>query len=158
MRQRQLIRGNTAFCDALTLNPGVLCINTDNYSIRVHDGVTPGGKVVPTNAMIAGFNFRRFTATASFGAPGNLSAAQVEGKLCEFTLAGNYGMPVLNTLTQDGSSIFLFATVAGVVIQRQSTNQFLDQNTLVNSINMASGETIEIARRNINTYHVLNRY
>lgn len=158
MKQEQEIRGNTAFCDALTLNPGVLVINTDNNSIRVHDGVTPGGVVVPTQAMISGFNIRRFTAVASFGIPGTLTAGQVEGKLCEFTAAGTYILPLLSALTQDGANIFLTATVGSVVVERQGTNQFLDKNVLTTTLSVASGETIEIARRNINNYHVLNRY
>lgn len=40
----QLLRGSTAGNDAFTGKSGELTVNTDTGALRVHDGVTPGGR------------------------------------------------------------------------------------------------------------------
>jgi hypothetical protein len=49
MRTR-LLRGNTAQNNAITLPPGTVTINTDDNSLRLHDGVTRGGFEIKTRA------------------------------------------------------------------------------------------------------------
>ena len=48
-RRLQLRRGNTAATSSYVGAAGELIINTDNNTLYVHDGVTPGGHAATVN-------------------------------------------------------------------------------------------------------------
>ena len=48
-RHVQFLRGNTAAVSAYTGFPGEVVVNTDNWTIFVHDGVTVGGHAATVN-------------------------------------------------------------------------------------------------------------
>jgi hypothetical protein len=54
-KQVQLRRGNTTATSAFTGAEGELTVNTDNFTLRVHDGATPGGRLVGGSASMNGF-------------------------------------------------------------------------------------------------------
>lgn len=47
----RFLRGNTEENNRLVLQEGMISINTDDYSLRIHDGVTPGGFEVKTKSL-----------------------------------------------------------------------------------------------------------
>lgn len=50
-KQVQFRRGNTSANDAFTGAQGEITVNTDDYSLRVHDGETQGGFVTGSSAV-----------------------------------------------------------------------------------------------------------
>ena len=68
MKIEQQVGGSAANQDAYTGVPRQLTVDTDNYDLRLHDGVTPGGRLIPSrdnnderyqgkSAELAGFSF-----------------------------------------------------------------------------------------------------
>lgn len=47
----RLLRGDTEANNRLVLPSGHLTVNTDDYSLRIHDGVTPGGFEIKTKSV-----------------------------------------------------------------------------------------------------------
>lgn len=48
----RILTGNTEENNQLTLPAGALSVNTDDYSLRFHDGVTPGGFEIKTQRVV----------------------------------------------------------------------------------------------------------
>jgi len=51
-RKLQLLRGTTVQNDAFTGSSGELTVDTDTHELRVHDGSTAGGHVIPTKSEV----------------------------------------------------------------------------------------------------------
>ena len=55
-RRLQFVRGNTARNDAFTGREGELTVDTTTWTLRVHDGVTPGGNALGTSNFSGDYN------------------------------------------------------------------------------------------------------
>jgi hypothetical protein len=67
-RRLQLRRGNTSAVSAYLGNTGELVVNTDNWTLYVHDGVTVGGYLATVNTASINSNISSITnGTAVFG-------------------------------------------------------------------------------------------
>jgi len=55
----QLKRGNTSISNSYTGSPGEVTVDTTNWDLRVHDGVTAGGWVVDSSNSGGSFGDER---------------------------------------------------------------------------------------------------
>lgn len=109
--------GSTAEHDAFTGSAREVTVNTDDNSLRVHDGVTPGGNPVgsATSQWLTNSLTPLFVNTTTFTLSGNRTSEFHQGRRVQFqTSAGNvYGTIVssaYSTLTtivirMDGTSV-----------------------------------------------------
>src|SRR5690606_36831939 len=89
MRRKQLIRGNTAFNDSYIGNAGEITVDLQTKEMRLHDGSTPGGVVIPNTATIPGLSRKILLSIDSIAAPGNPVAADSDN-LLTLAAAGTY--------------------------------------------------------------------
>lgn len=68
-KQLQLRRGTTVQNDAFTGAIGELTMDTDKKQLRVHDGVTQGGKTIPDLSMIFAAIFPDYTRKVTMSTP-----------------------------------------------------------------------------------------
>lgn len=157
MKHNQLVGFDLASSDAYVGPTREVTVVTETGELRVHDGVTPGGRQVPTAAQIGGFSVLRFNAVASLGAPGNLPSSS-QNKLTKITGAGTYNLPLLSAVINVGGPVLVKAMVAGVIIGVQSTDQIEVGINVVTSVNMVEGEIVEFYKLSGTLYVVMNRY
>lgn len=74
--QVQRARGTSAQNAAYTGPAGELTVNTDDWSLRVHDGVTLGGW--PLRAIGANYSYQTPTSGATLTAPAHLGAYVID--------------------------------------------------------------------------------
>jgi len=153
----QQVRGSEAVEDARIGPAGLITVDTDTYSLRIHDGLKPGGYKIPNEDHIAGFSTRGFMARNAQSVPGNLTAAAVSD-LNEFTTAGTWVLPSLGDVPNIGDILILCATVSDVTVDAFGTNQILDQGAVVTSLSLVANELVTIAKRSATQYIVMNRY
>lgn len=157
MKRQAQIRGNTAMEDARVLPAGVISVDTTLQNLRLHDGVTPGGHVIPSLSNIVLGNLSAFSSKVIANTPGSLG--DVRGKLVRITVPGTYQLPELSTAA-DGVKIVLQATVAGVSVERAAASADLlySQGVDVTSLGLTQYEVVEVAREDAARWIVLNRY
>lgn len=155
MRVDQQLRGTTAWNNAQVFPNGTFTWDTDLHNIRVHDGVTAGGWVVPGLANIPAFATLEFLATANYSTPGTLPNT-VAYSLATISVAGTYTLPAVSTITLGGPILFK-PTVAGVVIAPGGSDTLLDHNTSGN-LNLVQYEVCKITRSGAASWQVINRY
>ena len=159
MRVLQIRGGGTAEMDALVGSPRELTIDTERNEIRLHDGVTPGGKRILNIDQIALYGPAAFDTFTTQSTPGVLPDAVV-GAYSEITVAGDYTLPLL-TAADVGSRIILFATVAGVNIESGGADILRElgvDNAAGVNVALSQNETIEICKRSTTRWVVTNRY
>lgn len=145
MRRKQLIRGNTAFNNSYVGNPGEITIDLQTKEIRVHDGSTPGGVVIPNTATIPGLSRKIFSTVDTIAAPGNLVAADSD-KLLTLAAAGTYILPDVGGIgLAVGTQFWFHAPVAGISIRAFNGSQHIGNRAAsVYSYSLSAGETIHL--------------
>lgn len=134
-----------------------ITVVTDTGEIRVHDGVTPGGKQIPTTAQIGGFSVLRFNAIATIGAPGVIPDT-AQDKLTRITAGGSYDLPAVADVLNVGGPLVFKAMVPAVILECQGADQIESGVTNVTSINMVEGETVTLAKNSAGFYVLLDRF
>jgi len=93
-RRLQFVRGSTARNDAFTGREGELTVDTNTWTLRVHDGVTPGGNSLGTSNFSGSYS--DLTGAPTIPADvGDLT--DTGGLLFDGTYASLTGVPVLPT-------------------------------------------------------------
>ena len=104
----QLKRGNTAQNSTYTGAQGEITVNTTNYTLVVHDGVTAGGYVVPnySNTNVAAY---LITSTGNISA-GNITANSIS--VTSVVQFANLTTTQINAITpiSRGMTVFNFTT------------------------------------------------
>jgi len=104
----QLKRGNTAQNSTYTGAQGEVTVNTTNYTLVVHDGVTAGGYVVPnySNTNVAAY---LITSTGNISA-GNITANSIS--VTSVVQFANLTTTQINAITpiSRGMTVFNFTT------------------------------------------------
>lgn len=159
MKHTQLIGHGLAEADAYTGPSREVTVVTDTGELRSHDGLTPGGRTIPTEDQIVGFNFRMWNGAATYGAPGQILDAD-QGKILTFALAGTYYLPALANILNVGTPVWLYASVAGVIVSRKAATAdlILDKGVDQTVLNLAQYETILIGKLTAARYQVTMRY
>lgn len=158
MKIDQQLRGTTVWNDAQIFPVGVFTYDTDLHNIRMHDGVTAGGYVIPNTANIAAAGTVEFTAEEIKSTPPLTMTSAIMGKFETFTVAGTYTLPLLAAAGQIGLRVFLQATVAGVIISRQSADVISQLNVDVNTINLVQNTIYRLAKKSAARWIVLDTY
>lgn len=156
MRHLQLIRGTAAAMDAYVGPEGELVVDSDVDELRLHDGVTPGGKRIPNVTTNALAGVSRWTALTSYAVAGDLPDSVI-GEFVELTAAGAYVIPALSVATI-GAPITLFATVGGITVPRKGADLISILGVDQTVINMVAGETVVIAKKSVARWHVISRF
>lgn len=140
----QLIRGSTANQDAFIGNSGEITVDTQTNELRLHDGFTPGGKVIPNKDTIPTLSRSIFESVDSLGVPGTLLAADLDAILT-LTAAGTYRLPNRSTISI-GSQIWVYATVAGVIVGGyDASQQIRSQGAVADTYSLNQYQTIHLA-------------
>ena len=143
-RRVQLIRGSTANQDAFIGNSGEITADTQTKELRLHDGVTPGGVVIPNKDTIPTLSRSIFEEVDSLGTPGTLLAADLDAFLT-LTAAGTYRLPDRGTI-EAGNHIWIYASVAGVVVGGYNISQQIRSlGVTADTYSMNQYETIHLA-------------
>jgi len=159
MRIVQQVGGNEVTEDARIGAPRQITIDTDTYSIRVHDGVTPGGHKILNENQFTALNFREFLGLGAFSVPATpMTAELAESNLCQFSVAGTYTLPALSAISLVGIPILLKATVAAVIVQRAGADVISDLGADVNSLALTQHEIVKIVKQDTARWLVVNRY
>jgi len=162
MKHVQIIGKGLAESDAYTGVSREITMVTETGELRSHDGVTPGGRQIPTSGQIAGFNYRYWNGGATYSDP--IGASQVAdgdvGKLLTFTLAGTYYLPALTAFPNPGQGVILYASVAGVIVSRKAATAdlILDKGVDQTVLNLSQYETIVLGKRTTARFQVISRY
>jgi len=154
---KQLIGHSLAEADAYVGPTRELTVVTDTSEIRSHDGVTPGGKQIPTVDQIAGFSVLRFNAIATIGAPGVIPDT-AQNKLTRITAGGAYTLPEVANVLNVGGPLVFKAMVPAVVLNRAAADTIEEGVTSATSINMVEGETVTLAKSGAGVYILLERF
>lgn len=144
MKRIQFIRGSTVNQDAFIGNSGEITVDTQTKELRVHDGVTPGGAVIPNKGTVPTLSRKLFDSVDSLGVPGTLLAADLDAFL-SLTAAGTYRLPNRSTVAL-GAHIWIYATVSGVIVGGYDvTQQIRSQGAVDETYTMNQFETIHLA-------------
>lgn len=126
-----------------------------NHAIRIHDGVTPGGiKFIPESQMAA-WASKQFDSVVTHSVPGPIT--DVGNKFLDFTVAGDYTLPLLATLPV-GTGLLISATVPDVVIKCAGAEQIINGAAVQASLALSQGHVTRLARKNSTRWVILNRY
>lgn len=158
MRVVQHPRGPTASESVIVGGQSQLRYDTDLNQYRLHDGVTPGGWLIPKVADLPLLTSKLFVAVNTKSVPATPLALADVGDLNEFTVAGAYTMMAAATAGL-GVPVLLRPTVAGVSVVRLGADLFYDQGAAgATSLNLVQYETVTIAMVAANSWRVMNRY
>lgn len=157
MKKVQHPRGSTAWNMAFTGAQSQLTYDTDLNQYRLHDGVTPGGWLIPKVADISVIGTQRFTAKATKSVPATPFVADDSGKLLEITVSGTYTLMAAATQPL-GIPFFLKAKASGVTVQRAGSDQIEDKAGTVTSLSLTLNEIVEVVRQDTDLFLVMSRY
>lgn len=152
-----LARGTSANEDAQTFQVGVIRGDTDLNNLRFHDGVTPGGHVIPNETQIGLLVVRQFLATLTDSTPGAMDAVDINGNLVFLNAAGDYEFPPLADFDV-GQQIRVQATTASVTISCNGSEEFEDQGTDSPTLSLTENEIVTIAKKSPTRWIVTGRY
>ena len=157
MKHVQLIRESTANANARIGAEGEVTIDTDQHSIRVHDGVTAGGHSILNEESRAAIAQTEFSAVTTESVPGAL-AATVNGQLLDFTVAGTYTLPAIATAVV-GQRIVLHAIVAGVVVAANGA-ELIQDGTNLDAVNIALAQyqVVQLSKKTDTHWIVMGKY
>lgn len=157
MRIEQQVGDTQAVEDARIGHPRQITIDIDTWTIRVHDGVTPGGHKFLPEELMANFSSRLFTAVENHGVPGVLSDADtIQNKLNFLNATGDYALPLLAGFT-DGRPMLFRAAASGVTLS-VTDGTIRDLGADAATIAIAEFETITLSRMSASVFIVTNRY
>lgn len=159
MRVLQIRGGGTAEMDALVGSPRELTIDTERNEIRLHDGVTPGGKRILNIDQIALYGPAAFDSSTTQSTPGTLPN-DVVGAYSDVSAAGDYDLPLLVN-ADVGNRMIFHATVAGVNLGASGANllrEFGTDHAAGDYVALSQDETIEICKKSTSRWVVTNRY
>jgi hypothetical protein len=134
-----------------------ITVDTDTFALRLHDGVTPGGHEIPNKDNIAGYTTQEFNGLLNQSAPGTLTNA-IMRKYNEVTVAGHYVLPLLAAVANVGDKVVICATVAGVIIDRQSTDLISEHGGDVTTLNLVANEIVTLCKKTAARWVVMSRY
>lgn len=150
-------RGTTVWNAAYVGAQSQLTYDVDLNQMRVHDGATPGGRVIPTTADIAAISSVRFLAKNTKSVPATPMGAADVGDLNLFTVAGTYTLPA-RSLFIIGTPILLQAKIAAVIVQRAGADVINDHGVDVTSLALTLNEVVELVAYDAGAFIVTNRY
>lgn len=154
---KQLIGHTEAEADAYVGPSREVTVVTETGALRSHDGVTPGGRRIPTEDQIAGFSVLRFNAVASIGAPGVIPDT-AQDKLTRITAGGSYDIPETADVVNIGGPLLFKAMVPGVILDCQGADVIESGVVNVTTINMIEGEIVTLAKSAAGLYILLDRF
>lgn len=157
MKRVQIIGGTTVNEDARIGHAREITVDTTVNSLRLHDGFTPGGHVIPNITMLDVAQFSRFSAVGVHSVPGVLTNA-IQRTLATFSVAGTYSLPLVATIALVGTPIYLQALVSGVTVDVQGADAIFDAGATLTSLALSENEIVEIVKKSAAGYIVLNRY
>jgi len=160
MKLTQHPRGNTAWNDVQIFNESVIAVDVQTGELRLHDGTTPGGHVIPNANTIPTLN-RRFLLD---GIPNftdtSINVDDVD-KMLSITAGGTYILPDRDSLLF-GAHLVIYAAVAGITIQGYSSGQQIrDKASQDQSRSMNQYETIHLVLVSLTgtlAWHVVSSY
>lgn len=156
MKVTQRIRGTTLWNAAQLFPEGTFTYDTQLHQLRLHDGVTVGGFVVPNQDNIIGFGSTEFSAVETMSVPGVMPTSH-SGKLVMITGAGNFQLPS-PALSPVGTRITVQAIVPGVNLTVDVAHYMSDKGADVQTTSLNQYELVSIADRSPTHWLVLNRY
>lgn len=157
MKVEQQVGGTQAQEDARIGAPRQITIDTDTYTLRVHDGVTPGGVKYLPEALMTAYSSFLFTGVENHGVPGPLPAAgTIQNKLNHLNATGDYQLPLLAGFTT-GRPMLFRAEAEGVTLS-VTDGQIRDGGADASLINIGDKEVVTITRLSETVFIVTNRY
>lgn len=153
----RFLRGNTAAASAFTGLQGELIFDTTLYTLRLQDGVTPGGYTLATSAQLANVAANANYGNSNVGAyltsyTGNLRAGNI--------LSNNYlyanGVSILTGIQSNYGNSNVAAYLTVYTGNLSAGNIFSNNYLYANGVNILTGVQSNYGNANVAAYLVAN--